>query len=203
MNHQQQISVLLVLYSLAFILWRVHSNKQSKRLSKIESTLQIANEKLAMYRNFVNNTSVEKFCKFINTVSVEAFDTDIKAMLTKYFDKVFMNLSVKHVARLISDIKVTVHSEIIMDAFIRAHGHYRLNLSGMALADAIQNGDHEEFIIINEFLERLPLESKKEQITTAISGMQKFLDIDLDDQMSSDYQIEMQTALIELQKRVE
>ena len=195
------LSLIVLMIGVSVLSFRL--TKKTKQLTESDTKLQIANEKLAMYRHFVNNTPVEKFFRFINTVSVDVFDTDIKAMLVKYFNKVFVNLSIEHLARLISDIKATVNCEVIMSAFIKAHEHHRLNLSGLALADAIQRGNDEELSIINDFLERLLPGSKTEQLMTAINAMQNFLDIDLDDHVSSDYKIAMQAELIKLQKRIE
>lgn len=203
MNHQQQIAVLLFFYSMAFILWRIHSNKQSKRLSKIESKLQIATEKLTLYRLFVSNTPVKSFFRFIEAVNVEVFDINIKAMLIKYFDKVFINLHIAHTAMLIDEIKTLKHSEIIMDAFIGSNQRIGMNLIGLALAEATQECNNEGLLTINGFLQLLSPEEKREQIIVAIDCMKGFLSKELGDHIASDYRIEMEAALKELQKRVE
>jgi|GEM_PF-2827280 len=195
------LSLIVLMIGISVLSFRL--TKKIKQSAETDAKLKIANEKIALYRLFVSNTPVKKFFRFIDTVNLEVFDVDIRVMLAKYFDKVLINLSIEHITTLIADIKATKHSMVVMDAFIRANGHYRLNLSGLALTSAIQECDNEKLIIINEFLELLPLELKKEQITTAIKSMQNFLDVDLNDQISSEYKIEMQAALIELQKRVE
>lgn len=202
MNHQQQIAVLLALYSVAFILWIVYNKKQNKRLSEVNSKLQIANEKLALYRHFINNTPVKKFFNILDSINKEVFDADIKAMLIKYFDKVFINLSIEHTANLITDIKRLKHSTAVMDAFIQANQRYGMDLIGLSLADAIQEGDSERLLIINEFVELLSPESKKAQITIAIRAMINYINNELID-LPSDYHEKAEQALNDLKKSIE
>jgi hypothetical protein len=123
-------------------------------------------------------------------------------MLIKYFDKVFTNLSIEHVANLITDIKALKHSGVVMDAFIKANQRPGMDLIGLALAGAIQEGDNEKLLVINEFVELLSPESKKAQVTIAIKEMISYINSELID-LPSDYRKKAEQALNDLKKSIE
>lgn len=192
---------LIVMAALFFIMLfeAVRMKDQSKELKK-QNTVQ--SDKLRIYREFMNNTSVKKFFRILDASSIEAFDVDTKFVLVKYFHKVFINLEVAHVANLITDIKVAKQSRLLTEAFIKALDKEEY-LLGNALFYAIKESDNAKINVLDCFLTEVGSDFKKQQINFAIKAVENYLSIDLDGHFFSDYYREIKSNLIGLQTILE